>query len=125
LAHLFLHCNFAWSCWTSLNLFIPVGDPFDVLISFRQQLSLSFFMDVIIIMSWSIWMARNDFIFNGLQPSLQSAKACFRKEFALVIIRAEPSLKHLMARRLCVIYLIFYLSVFVSWFCVWYCTVLN
>jgi hypothetical protein len=48
---------------------------------------------IIIIMSWSICMARNDFIFNGLQPSLQSAKACFRKEFALVILRAKPSLK--------------------------------
>jgi hypothetical protein len=80
-----------------LNPFIPIGDPFDVLISFRQQLNLSFFMDVIIIMSWSIWMARNDFIFNGQQPSLQSAKACFRKEFALVIIRAKPGLKHPLA----------------------------
>jgi hypothetical protein len=97
LEHLFLHCNFARSCWSSLHLFIPIGDPFDVLTSFRQQLHLSFFMDVIIIMSWSIWMARNDFIFNGLQPSLQSAKACFRKEFALVILRAKSSLKHLMA----------------------------
>jgi hypothetical protein len=97
LEHLFLNCNFARSCWASLNLFIPLGDPFDVLVSFRQQLNLSFFMDVIIIMSWSIWMARNDLIFNGQQPSLQSVKACFRKEFALVIIRAKPSLKHLMA----------------------------
>jgi hypothetical protein len=96
LEHLFLHCNFARSCWASLNLLITAGDPFDVLTSFRQQLNLSFFMDIIIIMSWSIWMARNDFIFNGLQPSLQSAKACFRKEFALVILREKPSLKHLM-----------------------------
>jgi hypothetical protein len=48
---------------------------------------------IIIIMSWSIWMDRNDIIFNGLQPSLQSAKACFRKEFALVVLRAKPSLK--------------------------------
>jgi hypothetical protein len=53
-------------------------------------------MDIIIIMSWSIWMARNDFIFNGLQASLQSAKARFRKEFALVILRAKPSLKQLL-----------------------------
>jgi hypothetical protein len=54
-------------------------------------------MDVIIIMSWSIWMARNNFIFNGLQPSLQLAKTCFRKEFALVILRAKASLKYLMS----------------------------
>jgi hypothetical protein len=97
LEHLFLHCHFARSCWASLHLSIPIGDPFIVLTSFRQQLHLPFSMDVIIIMSWSIWMARNNFIFNGLQPSLQLAKACFRKEFALVILRAKASLKYRMS----------------------------
>jgi hypothetical protein len=96
LEHLFLNCNFARSCWATLNLQIGDGDPFEVLTSFRHQLNLSFFMDIIIIMSWSIWMARNDFIFNGLQASLQSAKDCFRKEFALVILRAKPSHKQLL-----------------------------
>jgi hypothetical protein len=40
-------------------------------------------------MSWSIWMARNDLIFQGQQPNLQSVKARFRKEFAPVILTAK------------------------------------
>jgi hypothetical protein len=54
-------------------------------------------MDIIIIMSWSIWMARNDLIFKGQQPNLQSVKPCFLKEFAPVIIREKSSLKQLMS----------------------------
>jgi hypothetical protein len=37
-----------------------------VLSSLKDQLCLSFFMDTIIIMSWCIWMARNDLIFRGI-----------------------------------------------------------
>jgi hypothetical protein len=74
------------------------GDPFDVLVSFRQQLNMSLFIDIIIIiMSWSLWMARNDFVIKGQQPSLLSIKACFRKELALVNARAKSSLKQLMS----------------------------
>jgi hypothetical protein len=54
-------------------------------------------MDIIILMNWSIWMARNDLIFQGQQPNLQSVKALFRKEFALVILRAKSSLKQPMS----------------------------
>jgi hypothetical protein len=89
LDHLFLDCTFARICWSSPNLNIPPGDPFDVLLSFRNQLNVSFFMDIIILMSWSIWMARNDLIFQGQQPNLQSVKARFRKEFAPVILTAK------------------------------------
>jgi hypothetical protein len=48
-------------------------------------------------MNWSIWMARDDLIFQGQQPNLQSVKALFRKEFALVILRAKSSLKQPMS----------------------------
>jgi hypothetical protein len=97
LDHLFLDCTFERICWSSLNLNIPLGDPFDVLLSFRIQLNVSFFMDIIILMSWSIWMECNDLIFQGQQPNLQSVQAHFRKEFALVILRAKTSLKHPMS----------------------------
>jgi hypothetical protein len=36
-------------------------------------------MDIIVIMSWSIWMARNDLIFQGQQPNLQSVKASLQQ----------------------------------------------
>jgi hypothetical protein len=65
LEHLFLSCSFAEACWTSLNLFVPQDDPFSVILSFKNQLVVPFFMEITILMSWSIWMARNDLIFRG------------------------------------------------------------
>jgi hypothetical protein len=65
LEHLFLPCSFAEACWTSLNLFVPQDDPFSVILSFKNQLVVPFFMEITILMSWSIWMARNDLIFRG------------------------------------------------------------
>jgi hypothetical protein len=34
-----------------------------VMHSFKTQLQVSFFMDIIILMSWCIWMVCNDLIF--------------------------------------------------------------
>jgi hypothetical protein len=53
-------------------------------------------MDIIILKSWCIWMARNDFIFKALQPTLLAVKVRFKKEFALVILRAKNRLKQHM-----------------------------
>jgi len=49
-----------------------MDDPFVTLESLKLQLEVSFFMDVIIVMSWCIWMQRNDLIFKGVQPSPES-----------------------------------------------------
>jgi hypothetical protein len=60
-------------------------------------------MDVLIIMSWTIWMARNDLFFKGINPTLHAAQERF-KEFALVILRAKESNKphmHLWLQSIC------------------------
>jgi hypothetical protein len=90
LEHLLLHCPFAINCWKLLHLHIVQGDPFAILQAFRAQLNKTFFMDIIILMSWCIWMARNDLIFKGLQPNLQSVRERFKTEIALVLLRAKP-----------------------------------
>jgi hypothetical protein len=89
-------CPFALDYWNLLQLVVPQGDSLDILLSFLNQLNVMFFMDIIILMSWSIWMARNDFIFRGQQPAIQAAKERFKSEFALVIHRAKQSLKQNM-----------------------------
>jgi hypothetical protein len=68
------------------------SDPFQIIQSFKSHLNVAFFMDVLIIMSWTIWMARNDLIFKGINPTLHAAQERF-KEFALVILRAKESNK--------------------------------
>jgi len=93
LSHLFLHCPFAQSCWNSIGLLIGRSDPYSSLENLRTQLGVPFFMEIIILMSWCIWMQRNDFIFKGLLPSQEQCRNHFVKEFALVILRAKTIVK--------------------------------
>ena len=75
-----------------------ITDPFATLESFRQQIQQPFFMEIIVTMCWSIWSVRNDAIFRNAQPSIQSCKAVFKREFAQVILRAKSSLVPLLCQ---------------------------
>nr|TKW12743.1 hypothetical protein SEVIR_5G055300v2 [Setaria viridis] len=48
-----------------------------------------FFMEIIILMSWSIWIVKNNFIFTQQQLSTTAALTNFKHEFAMVIRRAK------------------------------------
>jgi hypothetical protein len=87
--HLFLECSFAQNAWGLLNLHPTLGPLFETLESFKVQLGVNFFMDIIILFSWGIWMERNDFIFKGKQPDIDSLKARFKSEFTWVILIAK------------------------------------
>ena len=108
--HLFIHCDFSQDCQTKLGLMVNQVDPFTTLDHFRIQLNVPFFLEIIIVMSWCIWMQRNDFIFRGIQPSQVSCWQHFKKELALVILNSNVP----MARSTCVIFFIFFVSFFVS-----------
>ena len=63
LHHLFLECPFAMALWNSLGLIICLSaNPFKAIVSFRNQLNVPFFMEVIISMCWAIWSVLNDTI---------------------------------------------------------------
>jgi hypothetical protein len=66
-------------------------DTCSIIESFRNQLNLPFFMEIIITMCWSIWTMRNDVIFRGIPHSVQRCKLVFRKEFARIILRAKAT----------------------------------
>ena len=90
LSHLLLECQFARQCWATVNVDVDLElDPFQILQSFKSQLGVPFFMEVIILMSWTIWKSRNDFIFRQIQPSIALAKLNFREEFRLLLLRAK------------------------------------
>ena len=73
--HLFLECPFAKFCWNLINIQIPDKASFpQVNLHFRNQLNCEFFMNAVIIMCWTIWGARNNLIFKGIGPDLQSRK---------------------------------------------------
>jgi hypothetical protein len=42
-----------------------------------------------ILMSWAIWIVRNDFIFKNLQPGVDKVKEIFKKETQLLSLRAK------------------------------------
>lgn len=92
-------CNVRLGKLVGNLLHLEISDPTDLhnsLESLKVQLNVPFFMDVIILLSWSIWMARNDLIFRNIQPSLQNVKDFFQ-EFALVILRAKKNAPTLMS----------------------------
>lgn len=68
--HLFLECDFAREFLALVGLTV-ISDP-DPLVrfeSFKSQLHSKFYMELIIIMCWSIWTVCNDFIFRGILVS--------------------------------------------------------
>jgi hypothetical protein len=90
LIHLLFDCPFALACWDTLHFTVPnTSESSCITESFRAQLQLPFFMEIIITMCWSIWTMRNDVIFNNIPHSVQRCKMVFRKEFALVMLRAK------------------------------------
>jgi hypothetical protein len=55
LLHLFLDGPFATQCWAWLNIQVDHSfDPFQNLQGFKEQLRVPFFMEVIILMCWTI-----------------------------------------------------------------------
>jgi len=98
LIHLFFRCSFAQSCWINLNIILVESDTIMILEEIRDQLNLPFFMEITITFCWSLWMQRNDYIFRGVQPSSGNCLGFFKKEFALVILRAKPRYKESMSR---------------------------
>lgn len=92
LIHLLLHCPFAEQCWGKINTQINRSlDPLQMLTSFRDQLGVPFFMEIIILMSWAIWRARNDFIFRAINPTIQLTIMNFKDEWRLLLLRAKKS----------------------------------
>ena len=66
--HLFINCTFAQDCWRLINLSVdPTANPFLNLERLKNQLNQPFFMEVIILLSWAIWMTRNNKIFQASQ----------------------------------------------------------
>lgn len=87
---LFLDCPFSKQCWSMFNLrVISRSSGFQVMESFIGQLAKPLFMEIIIIMCWSIWSVRNAYIFENEVPTVQNCKAAFKATFALLLRRAK------------------------------------
>jgi len=93
LLHLFFDCPFALACWAKINIALIGNSTWQILENIKDQLHLPFSMEIIIMFCWSLWMQRNDLIFRGIQPSPLGCVQSFKREFALVILRAKSRAK--------------------------------
>jgi hypothetical protein len=97
-AHLFLRCNFARACWNSLGvIFVSTRPVIQIFRQIRDKLEVPFAMEIIILMAWAIWVTRNDWIFNNINPTVESCRRKFKEEFKLLLLRAKPSLVEAMS----------------------------
>jgi hypothetical protein len=93
LRHLFYKCSFVKNCWRFIGVSVPSWlKPERATKRIKISLSLSFAMEIITIMSWSIWTERNAWIFIDEAPSVQRCMLTFKSEFALVIHKAKKKL---------------------------------
>lgn len=91
--HLFLQCPFAAQCWQNIQIEAPGNTLFPETVSqIKEQMQSQFFMATIILMCWSIWKARNNLIFEGVQPSIMAVKLDFKKEMSLLLHRVKERL---------------------------------
>jgi hypothetical protein len=92
-AHLFLRCNFAKACWNSLGVtYVSTRTIPQIFKQIKEKLAVPFAMEIVILMTWSIWLTRNDWIFSHLDPSVPNCRRKFKGEFCLLLLRAKPTL---------------------------------
>lgn len=88
--HLFLYCDLVRECWSRVGSTVGAYPyPYQIFEDFRAQLNVPFFMEIIIVMCWSIWVVRNDVIFRGVPASNQRCLAIFKLNFGLLLLRAK------------------------------------
>ena len=88
--HLFLDCNFSRDCWALIGLaVISSPDLIQKFESLKSHIARNFFMEIIIIMCWTIWTVRNDVIFRGIPPSSLRGLEIFRNIFKQLLWRTK------------------------------------
>nr|TKW16243.1 hypothetical protein SEVIR_5G287200v2 [Setaria viridis] len=84
-ACLFLRCNFAKACWASIGItYTPTRRTMSIFNAIRRRLQLPFFMEIIVLMAWSIWTTRNAWTFNNVAPTVPEVKHKFISEIRLI-----------------------------------------
>jgi hypothetical protein len=90
LVHLFWNCSFSQECW---DFICPTRDRnLSVLEAFadvRIKLNVPFSSEIIILAAWSIWMVRNNKIFNNQAPTFRNWRGFFIQELRMVAHRMK------------------------------------
>jgi hypothetical protein len=95
--HFFLHCNFAKHCmlgihWHFFAESLQLEKSYISMV--KRRITVSFFREIIILMTWPIWTTRNDWIFNNKDPTIEGCMEKFIKEFKLLTLRVKKVSPH-------------------------------
>jgi hypothetical protein len=66
-----------------------IANPEEASANLKNQLNVPFSMEVIILMTWSIWKSRNEWLFANKDPLVHHCTQKFCKELRLIIHRAR------------------------------------
>jgi hypothetical protein len=74
-----------------LNWHTPprISNPEEASANLKHQLNVPFSMEIIILMTWSIWKSRNEWLFSNKDPSVHHYTQEFCKELRLIMHRAR------------------------------------
>jgi hypothetical protein len=59
----------------------------------KAKLKVPFYMEIIILSSWSIWIVRNGRIFENKSPTFNTSKAIYHQELKLLKYRIKKKLE--------------------------------
>jgi hypothetical protein len=75
-------------CWAKIHiLYSRRISVHQAIVDIKAKLSVPFAMDIIILMTLTIWKQRNDWIFNRIDPSVDSCYLDFKGSFDLFLFR--------------------------------------
>ncbi|TVU25579.1 hypothetical protein EJB05_28081, partial [Eragrostis curvula] len=77
LIHMFIRFNFAKAAWHRIGIALHLN-TLQVVKFFKRKLAVPFFVDIIIVMCWSMWTTRNDCIFKQVDSTVDN---CIQKFF--------------------------------------------
>lgn len=93
--HLFWTCPMGMRCWDYVcpqrNRNLSLHEAFSCM---KSKLNLSFFIDLLILASWSIWMIRNNKLFRNERPTFERWKAIYLLELNWLKYRIKAKYSH-------------------------------
>jgi mannosylglycoprotein endo-beta-mannosidase len=91
--HLFFECSFAKECWNTINIQWDLTAPISRRIVLASEAFTGpCFMEVISCAAWNIWKERNEFIFQGVTPSLARWRVRFQSDLSIHQYRIKTAI---------------------------------
>ena len=93
LDHPFFGCDLAKECWQSIGLTWDLSrNSRDHIMMAMGSLHHPNFMEIFASAAWNIWKEHNNFIFKGVEPSLNAWRCRAKQDLLLHRFRVKPSL---------------------------------